>query len=126
MHPAAKDVLLGKEGKECCRDRLSRNSQYEDYPYRNQIRHTRRHEESMAIHEREKAHRCFRCSLENFGAFDYIDNQDNNAIRHVTILPLYALSLFRNNFLILQSNFYTMKILFILILWFYINVEAEC
>lgn len=54
MHPAAKDVLLEKEGKECCRDRLSRNSQYEDYPYRNQIRHTRRHEESMAIHEREK------------------------------------------------------------------------
>lgn len=39
----------------------------------------------------------FRCSLENFGAFDYIDNQDNNATRHVTILPLYALSLFRNN-----------------------------
>ena len=27
-------------------------------PYRNQIRHTRRHEESMAIHEREKTHRC--------------------------------------------------------------------
>ena len=39
----------------------------------------------------------FRCSLENFGAFDYIDNQDNNATRHVTILPLYALSLFRDS-----------------------------
>lgn len=37
----------------------------------------------------------FRCSLENFGEFDYTDKYDNNAIRHVTVLPLYALSLFR-------------------------------
>lgn len=37
----------------------------------------------------------FRCSLENFGEFDYTDKDDNNAIRHVTVLPLYALSLFR-------------------------------
>ena len=35
----------------------------------------------------------FRCSLENFGAFDYIDKEDHDAVRHVTILPLYALSL---------------------------------
>ena len=46
----------------------------------------------------KKLTEAFRCSLENFGSFDYIDNQDNNATRHVTILPLYALSLFRNNF----------------------------
>ena len=33
-----------------------------------------------------------RTSLENFGSFDYVDAQDNNAVRHVTIVPLYALS----------------------------------
>lgn len=33
-----------------------------------------------------------RCSLENFSSFDYIDNNADNAIRHVTICPLYALS----------------------------------
>ena len=33
-----------------------------------------------------------RCSLENFGAFDYIDNESNGAIRHVHICPLYAIS----------------------------------
>ncbi len=33
-----------------------------------------------------------RCSLENFGSFDYIDKEDNNAIRNVQIVPLYALS----------------------------------
>lgn len=33
-----------------------------------------------------------RCSLENFGSFDYIDKEDDNAIRHVRICPLYALS----------------------------------
>ena len=33
-----------------------------------------------------------RTSLENFGEFDYTDALDNDAQRHVTILPLYALS----------------------------------
>ena len=33
-----------------------------------------------------------RCSLENFGSFDYADTQADNAIRHVTICPLYAIS----------------------------------
>lgn len=33
-----------------------------------------------------------RCSLENFGEFEYVDNQDNDAVRHVRILPLYAIS----------------------------------
>ena len=32
-----------------------------------------------------------RCSLENFGSFEYIDKEDNNAIRHVSICPLYAI-----------------------------------
>ena len=44
----------------------------------------------------KKLTEAFRCSLENFGSFDYIDKQDDNAIRHVTILPLYALSLLRS------------------------------
>lgn len=34
-----------------------------------------------------------RCSLENFGSFDYIDTLDNDAVRHVDICPLYAMSL---------------------------------
>lgn len=33
-----------------------------------------------------------RCSLENFGAFTYIDAKDENKERHVTICPLYAIS----------------------------------
>lgn len=37
----------------------------------------------------------FRCSLENYGEFEYIDKEDDNATRHVTILPLYALSQLR-------------------------------
>ena len=44
----------------------------------------------------KKLTEAFRCSLENFGSFDYIDKQDDDAIRHVTILPLYALSLLRS------------------------------
>lgn len=33
-----------------------------------------------------------RCSLENFGSFEYIDKNDENAVRYVNILPLYAMS----------------------------------
>lgn len=43
----------------------------------------------------KKLTQAFRCSLENFGAFDYIDKDDHDIVRHVTILPLYALSLLR-------------------------------
>ena len=43
----------------------------------------------------KKLTEAFRCSLENFGSFDYIDKQDDDAVRHVTILPLYALSLLK-------------------------------
>ena len=32
-----------------------------------------------------------RCSLENFGEFDYSNPQDNGEIRHVRIVPLYAM-----------------------------------
>lgn len=40
----------------------------------------------------KKLHNALRCSLENFGSFDYVDTQDNGAIRHVDIYPLYAMS----------------------------------
>ena len=33
-----------------------------------------------------------RCSLENFGSFEYIDQEDHDAVRQVRICPLYALS----------------------------------
>ena len=39
-----------------------------------------------------KLSQAVRCSLENFGKFDYIDNQADGAIRHIRILPLYAIS----------------------------------
>ncbi|MBP3285506.1 MAG: hypothetical protein J6M15_01000 [Prevotella sp.] len=32
-----------------------------------------------------------RCSLENFGEFDYTDDKADGAVRHVRILPLYAI-----------------------------------
>lgn len=48
---------------------------------------------SLWIFMREKhLTNAVRCSLENFGSFDYIDNQDDGAIRHVQICPLYAIS----------------------------------
>lgn len=33
-----------------------------------------------------------RCSLENFGGFDYVDSEADDAVRHVRIVPLYAIS----------------------------------
>lgn len=33
-----------------------------------------------------------RCSLENFGTFDYIDSQEEGAVRHIRICPIYAIS----------------------------------
>ena len=33
-----------------------------------------------------------RCSLENFSQFDHVDAEDNHAVRHIEIVPLYALS----------------------------------
>ncbi len=33
-----------------------------------------------------------RCSLENFAELEYIDKKDNDAVRHVQICPLFAIS----------------------------------
>lgn len=40
----------------------------------------------------KKLSQAIRCSLEDFGHFDYIDSKADNAVRHVEIVPLYAIS----------------------------------
>lgn len=48
---------------------------------------------SLWIFMREKKiHDAIRCSLENFREFNYTDKLADNAVRHVTICPLYAIS----------------------------------
>ncbi len=48
---------------------------------------------SLWLFMREKQlSNAIRCSLENFGAFDYEDKLDNCALRHVQTCPLYAMS----------------------------------
>ena len=48
---------------------------------------------SLWIFMREKhLTEAVRCSLENFGSLEYIDREDDNAVRHVRICPLYAIS----------------------------------
>lgn len=42
----------------------------------------------------KKLDQAVRCSLENFGKFDYIDAEAESAVRHVEVYPLYALSQF--------------------------------
>lgn len=42
----------------------------------------------------KKLKQAVRCSLENFGKFDYVDAEAEGAIRHVDVYPLYALSQF--------------------------------
>ena len=49
--------------------------------------------QSLYFFMREKHLRnAVRTSLENFGTFEYTDQKDNNAVRHIEICPLYALS----------------------------------
>ena len=40
----------------------------------------------------KKLTNAIRCSLENFGAFDFKDKEADGTIRHVQICPLYAIS----------------------------------
>ena len=40
----------------------------------------------------KRLHYAIRCSMENFGKFDYVDNQANNEVRHVRICPIYAIA----------------------------------
>lgn len=49
--------------------------------------------QSLWLFMRKKGlHRAIRTSLENFGEFEYIDKESQDAIRHVEVIPLYALS----------------------------------
>lgn len=41
----------------------------------------------------KKLTQAVRCSLENFGSLDYTDNEDGGVVRHVSICPLYAISM---------------------------------
>lgn len=40
----------------------------------------------------KKLHFAIRCSMENFGKFDYVDNESNSEVRHVRICPMYAIA----------------------------------
>ncbi len=40
----------------------------------------------------KKLHFAIRCSMENFGKFDYMDNEANAEVRHVRICPMYAIA----------------------------------
>lgn len=40
----------------------------------------------------KKLHFAIRCSMENFGQFDYVDKEDNHEVRHVRICPMYAIA----------------------------------
>lgn len=49
---------------------------------------------SLWIFMREKKlDRAVRCSMENFGEFNYIDNEAEDSVRHVTVCPIYAISM---------------------------------
>ena len=49
---------------------------------------------SLWIFMREKKlDRAVRCSMENFGEFEYIDNDAEDAVRHVAVCPIYAISM---------------------------------
>lgn len=41
---------------------------------------------------KKKLHEAIRTSLENLGEFDHEDKEDDNKVRHVNVIPLYALS----------------------------------
>lgn len=41
----------------------------------------------------KKLHLAVRCSMENFGFFQYVDNKADGEIRQVRVLPLYAISM---------------------------------
>ena len=54
---------------------------------------TRGSMQSLWLFMRKKAlHHAVRTSLENFGEFEYIDKESQNACRHVDVIPLYAMS----------------------------------
>ena len=60
---------------------------------------------SLWIFMREKKlQNALRCSLENFGAFDYEDNETGGEVQHIQICPLYAISQINNLLSNLKGN----------------------
>lgn len=54
---------------------------------------TRGSMQSLWLFMRKKGlHRAIRTSLENFGEFEYVDKEAQDEVRHVDVVPLYALS----------------------------------
>lgn len=54
---------------------------------------TRGSMQSLWLFMRKKElHRAIRTSLENFGEFEYVDKESQDEVRHVDVVPLYALS----------------------------------
>lgn len=54
---------------------------------------TRGSMQSLWLFMRKKGlHRAIRTSLENFGEFEYVDKESQDKVRHVDVVPLYALS----------------------------------
>lgn len=54
---------------------------------------TRGSMQSLWLFMRKKVlHRAIRTSLENFGEFEYVDKESQDEVRHVDVVPLYALS----------------------------------
>ena len=54
---------------------------------------TRGSMQSLLLFMRKKGlHRAIRTSLENFGEFEYVDKESQDEVRHVDVVPLYALS----------------------------------
>lgn len=52
---------------------------------------------SLWIFMREKKiFKAVRCSLENFGSFEYVDEEADKEVRYVTICPLYAMSMLKS------------------------------
>lgn len=53
---------------------------------------TRGSMQSLWLFMRKKGlHHAIRTSLDNFGIFEFIDKEDKDAVRHVDVIPLYAL-----------------------------------
>ena len=49
--------------------------------------------QSLWLFMRKKAlHHAVRTSRENFGEFEYVDKESQDAIRRVDVIPLYAMS----------------------------------
>ena len=54
---------------------------------------TKGSKQSLWLFMRKKAlHHAVRTSLENFGTLEYIDKEAQNALRHIDVVPLYAMS----------------------------------